>query len=379
MCIRDRQNIDRLCFSTQFFFVVTLNLCGQSFLLVGLQILVMNIPYNAFADGASLIIFPFTLLLCYLLHRFILKLGRFLRIWRIRRSSAHTQLITEMRTTEAEEKDASKIEVAVDFNDFAKPEIAPLTAKANRLEAFVAREDRIAVYRSNFETKLFANPGFRRHFMKENMQWIKENLPLVFSPRTTKIHRPKIIARFKRLTGGVPADDSVEESHEERDRAMHGMEKATARRRLRPSFPFVMTVWLYRARFIRIIRGQVSGIMELLTSPRCEFCGCSWTLRTELVQSIENLFKKFIQDVPDQSLSAWDIPKWQEYFDRNAILRTLCFECSEDLLYAHERGETLKFVSQTRPWRERLGVMGRLVGRTSTVVEENESEKSQSD
>lgn len=96
-----------------------------------------------------------------------------------------------------------------------------------------------------------------------------------------------------------------------------------------------MKQWKFRAVLIRKIRSQVAGIIESSTGQRCEFCGTNYYLRAELVPNIESMFIKFLKDDPSQTVLKWSVDSWQEVFIKNALIRTLCFDCSTKITEHH--------------------------------------------
>jgi len=112
-------------------------------------------------------------------------------------------------------------------------------------------------------------------------------------------------------------------------------EKKIIKKSLPHSFIAILKLWKTRAALIRKIRSQVAGIIESSTGSRCEFCRTNQNLRAELVPNIEDIFIKFLKDHPTQNTVIWSVEKWQEVFKKNALIRTLCFECFTEILDHH--------------------------------------------
>ena len=89
--------------------------------------------------------------------------------------------------------------------------------------------------------------------------------------------------------------------------------------------------WYNRASRLKKIRSQIAGLMQQhMFKEKCEFCKRTWGLRSECMESVEDMFQKFLKENKYQKVE--DIAKWQSYFYKNAILRTICFSCSEEIL-----------------------------------------------
>ena len=108
-------------------------------------------------------------------------------------------------------------------------------------------------------------------------------------------------------------------------------EKENLKKSLKPGFLKIFQVWILRARKIKLIRSQVAGVMERMTQPFCQFCGRNWGLRCETIDSIEELFDKFLKEVKGQNPEKWDLIRWQSYFTKNAYFRTICYSCYEEI------------------------------------------------
>ena len=85
--------------------------------------------------------------------------------------------------------------------------------------------------------------------------------------------------------------------------------------------------WLFQAKFLYKIKSQVAGKLEQLSAPSCGYCGTTWGLKCENINSIKRIFDGFIEDNSYYSRESWDIEDWQQYFGTHAVLRTVCYAC----------------------------------------------------
>ena len=120
---------------------------------------------------------------------------------------------------------------------------------------------------------------------------------------------------------------------------------------------WILKYWVKRAKFVRKIRSQIAGLLEKMTNPYCNFCGINWGLRGETIENIEEIFfafwrelmiieqqqklmeneskikRKFIPEKNEKRVyETSDIIKWQQYFQKHATFRTICFECMNEVL-----------------------------------------------
>ena len=117
---------------------------------------------------------------------------------------------------------------------------------------------------------------------------------------------------------------------------------------------WILKYWVKRAKFIRKIRSQIAGLLERMTNPYCNFCGINWGLRGETIENIEDIFlgfwrellaneeqqklidnhskakRKYSRNSQQENVKrvyeTRDIIKWQQYFQKHATFRTICFE-----------------------------------------------------
>lgn len=100
----------------------------------------------------------------------------------------------------------------------------------------------------------------------------------------------------------------------------------------------IVKFWLTRAIKLKKIRSQIAGLMQNhMVNDRCEFCKKNWGLRSECLENIEDLFEKFLKGNKYQNI--YDISNWQSYFYKHAMLRTVCFSCSEEIIENLRNGQ----------------------------------------
>lgn len=151
----------------------------------------------------------------------------------------------------------------------------------------------------------------------------------------------------------------VENIHETNRRAPQNSE----------SMIWILKYWVKRARFVRLIRSQIAGLLEKMTNKYCNFCGINWGLKGETIESIEEIFHCFWKELMEnekkqrdhkekegknrvifgrsyysnsiREYETRDIINWQQYFEKHATIRTICFECMNEVFEQKKRSSCL--------------------------------------
>jgi hypothetical protein len=83
-------------------------------------------------------------------------------------------------------------------------------------------------------------------------------------------------------------------------------------------------------RVIRKLRVYVQGIVDLHLEAQCQYCGYTYGLLVELIQSIEDMFYTFLKK-NNLKITNFPFPLWIKHFKEHARFRTLCQECLEKI------------------------------------------------
>jgi len=92
----------------------------------------------------------------------------------------------------------------------------------------------------------------------------------------------------------------------------------------------VFSYWLRKAKILNLIKSQIAGKLEQLTKPYCDFCGCTFGLKCEVIDDITRIHKKFLKEY-DFTDRYWRVDFWQNYFHKNCNLRTICYVCYQEI------------------------------------------------
>ena len=146
--------------------------------------------------------------------------------------------------------------------------------------------------------------------------------------------RKEIITSFTGIYGNLDVgqkDEADEHASSELQRHNHFQQKEKNYQLTKP-LDYIVKLWLARAVRMRIIRGQVAGLLEELTNKECYFCGINYGLRAESLDHIEDLYEAYKRLNFTEININQDIINWQAYFKKNVHLRTICYSCSNELL-----------------------------------------------
>ena len=180
--------------------------------------------------------------------------------------------------------------------------------------------------------------------------------------------RDNILSVFSNIYGALEQEKA--DVSAESNRSGFGVDDIGENNRRAPqnseSTIWILKYWVKRAKLVRLIRSQVAGLLEKMTNPYCNFCGINWGLRGETIENIEEIFLDFWrellefekkQKLKDSELKikkkfnprysqqenkkrvyeTSDIIKWQQYFQKHSTLRTICFECMNEVLEKRKR------------------------------------------
>jgi len=96
----------------------------------------------------------------------------------------------------------------------------------------------------------------------------------------------------------------------------------------------VIKYWLLRMRFLRHLRLQVQGTIDLNIQSECLFCRYRYGLQVELMQSLEDMFFDYLELV-GATVANYDYIKWIRHFKKEARYRTTCISCTEKIEMVH--------------------------------------------
>jgi len=312
---RSLQNMDLLCFSSQYYFILTLISIGFGTNMLGLTICLRK-RYNFLADP----VFPLVVAIVILLSESIARMCILISnnkvdvicwngIWRV-----------------AEGKGV--------MDDVIAAKLAIGEGRQEDLEE--ERHDLMALN----------SDSFRRKFIDKNRLWILQHLIQLVTPRSLQStgpdNRPLIdyirdvysdlqtVGEGKRRPGDadVSSDDSSDDEFE--------MRRQWERTPLDGSRLLIAQIWLQKARKRRVFTSTISGIIDKRKDDHCHSCyqTCSYESLTVglawegdySTSAIDNLIHLFEDNYGPEECSP-DL--WKAFFRKHALFYTICNDCTK--------------------------------------------------
>jgi hypothetical protein len=313
------QTLDMMCFSSQYYFIITLFTMGMFLILFAMDIYIEN-NYNPFADPVALLLIVLMIILCKIIGFVMLKLGdiKILRIgWR------------GMWMTK-------QIEGTVDDEVAAKLAIGE--GRQQDLE-----QERMELQALNSER-------FRHRFLERNRPWILHHLVELLTPRSleTTGHDGRPVIEYVRDVyadlmsmgeGMKRAGDRDDISSDEED-ALEAARRNWSRQPLVGASLAIARMWLAKARKRRAFTTLIRGIIDSHKKTSCEVCG-----RTPELNNVRLLAYLATRGEPDPyaidrliamfenqySPDELDPQLWKAFFRAHAEYATRCTVCEDSL------------------------------------------------
>ncbi|CAD8125159.1 unnamed protein product [Paramecium sonneborni] len=328
------RSLDQWCYSSQFYFITTLQVCAIQMIIFGSHIIYVN-KYNIFNDEALIFIIFFWVVVAFFLHHLFIEIGKRLKIWDI-----------SNRVSPQDEQVMSSIG---DIDKLSTSQIpsGPILLIPNWNLAIEFREqtERLSEINNNFQD--FTNDHFKNLFVTSNKQWLADNIQLILSPKTLKQKRKIILDKFNSIYG--PLEKKNEEdpvagfdnawnfrqfaknsqriemartSPQKFNKRIDNMSEATKE---------ILKYWLYRSRNMKTAIKYIGGLLEKITKPFCEYCGLNWGLGVDTETRIEDIYLRFLKQKGLKQISlnmGTEIDDWQNFFPKQCRFRTTCFICN---------------------------------------------------
>jgi len=239
------RSIEQMCFSSQYFMILSVQACGIVYLAMGIEIM-LRAEYNFFKDPLMPGVILFVAFICKLLREIFYRLGLLFKVWKPKAA----YVIWNVSTRENDQPpDYSDIE-GVDFQEQIMNE------------------------------RMMAE-SFRHKFLIHNRNWLIENLPTLLTPRTIKRARPFLTNQFSRILSA--ANPNISDESDDDDSIQFRMSQ------LSKTSALILKDWRKNAQ--RRIRMEESVIAQTLRARKdyCEKCLSRGQLKAEPLIAIEEL------------------------------------------------------------------------------------------
>jgi hypothetical protein len=287
------RTLDQMCFSSQFYMMVTIHCTGIVLLIFAIEIMVQH-NYNMFADPLLLIIPPILLLMLHASKKLVVWVAMKCNMWQLKHAN------TAWHST-----------IVVDDEELGLPKWEELGNL------------RGASHEQYMMNQRIASETFRHKFVDYNRAWLVDQLPKILTPRTLRRSKPFLVAQFAKILGSVRSDISSDEDSDE-EGPVFGPVVASS------STFAIAKMWHARAKWRRRLRETVQPIIERSRRPQCEICLSAKQLIVDLVIPIEVLGDRFLDDQMAKggnTTGPLDKVAWKNFFQQHEKFHTYCQPC----------------------------------------------------
>lgn len=286
------RSIDHLCFSSQFYLMITIHVNSIIYLVIGIDMM-NRASHNLFGDPATPIILCVSLLVVLTLKFFFTSCSFLLNIWGIRNDNKewHSGVILA--------------------ESFKLPDWSELREASH--EAFEMN-------------KRISSNTFRHKFVSYNRSWLIEQLPNLLTPRTLRRGKPFLLNQLAKtihnLNNDISSDDEDSDLGVFRNSPTLSKEAKT-----------LLKDWVSKAQSRVMYTQCVQHLIERSKSSHCEQCLGTKALNVECKTSPDELiiaFEKLHRTNPfDRSL-------WKQFWYNHQKYRTICASCKSKKM-RHDR------------------------------------------
>lgn len=283
-CIEEGlRRLDQMCFSSQYFLMLTIQFNGIIYVMLAYQIWIQN-KYSPFSDPAVFFIGGYLFALFLVLRHGVLWLAVRLKVWRIKHENTAWHIVQE----EEDELDVPAWE----------------EIKGASTEAFLLNQ------RITSET-------FRYKFLNYNRTWLINQLPQLLTPRTLRRSRPYLINQFERIINAKR--DDISDDSDGAEEKKFGPVALTAPSRN------IIRWWLGRARRRMRLRNFVEPLIKRARGAQCEQCLSRKQLQVEYEVDLDTMAAMYDRSYPgDEEV---DQVQWKTFWTNNQRYHTICLAC----------------------------------------------------
>ncbi|CAM9092103.1 unnamed protein product, partial [Ectocarpus fasciculatus] len=278
------RTLDQMCFSSQFYFMLTVHVSGIIYFVFGIEIM-LRWEYNAFSDTAAMAIIFYLIACAIFLEIFFLYIAKTVGLWKIKHEN------TAWLIEQVEEDD-------IDLPGWED-------VKGASHDAYLMNQ------RITSET-------FRLKFLNYNRAWLIQQLPQLLTPRTLRRSRPYLISQFARIISSRRGDISDDSDQGDKDQKF-GPVALTA-----PSRALIRW-WLGKARRRLRLKHVVEPLIRRARGVECEQCLSRKQLNVEYEIDVDEMMSMYEAAYPEDE--EIDQVQWKAFWSRNQIYHTICLSC----------------------------------------------------
>jgi hypothetical protein len=353
------QNIEKLNFSSQYYFLLSSYANGIIFVIVSIVALMLR-NFNFFGDPATLVIFIFVSVVYYMTELIFIKIGKLLNIWKI-------NVEEEKRVDENLNCDIANFRTQ--SNNYVQSFISKDKGKSNPImsiknwERIKYLKEQEQFIEENLRTERMNLEITKNQFLNVNKKWLQANIGEILSPRTLVLNKKKIINFMKKQFGekspnltldSIKLDNYSEDEKGEKRKDKHNeisdafnennekdenleyknylIKKNLKINLIENTNLFkILSVWKNRASLSNNLMKNIELIIKNKKGKRCENCGSFYNLRSVNKTNILKFFLKFIKK-HKFSVENYDLQLLRHEFYHGAKIETICEICYYDRL-----------------------------------------------
>ena len=294
-CIEDDlRKMDQMCFSSQYFTMLTVQFTGITFIVQAFEIYFRFGPGgntgpnvgSPFSDSAFPLMALWMMAVYCILQYLCIQFAIQFKLWAIKHEN----------TKWHGDKD--------DDDDMDLPDWDDIKGASH--DAYLMNQR-------------ITSDTFRFKFLNYNRAWLIQQLPSLLTPRTLRRSRPYLINQLARVIGNRRQDISDDS---EDDAPKFGKVALTA-----PSRSLIRW-WLAKARRRMRLRQIVEPLISKARGPECERCLSRKQLQVECEIDLDEMARRYDEVYPgDEEV---DQIQWKNFWQQNQRHHTICLKCITD-------------------------------------------------
>ncbi|GFH60968.1 hypothetical protein CTEN210_17444 [Chaetoceros tenuissimus] len=284
-CISDSvRTMDHMCFSSQFYMMMTIHVNGILYLVLGIQ-MISRARHNLFGDPATPLIIGVLVLTTAILKKILISVSLFLGIWRIRH---------ENTAWHAGINDTGAVKLP-DWDNI----------KGASHEAFEMN-------------KRISSDSFRHKFLNYNRSWLIEQLPSILTPRTVRRSKPFLTNQVARVIQSLNGDISSDSESEDEPNIFVDTVSMS------PEANTLLKDWHASAKRRLKLKESVLDLIERGKGSHCFKCSSKKSLKVQTLLSLEEMDARFKDSGSNAEV---DIALWKQFWFKTMKYQTICLNC----------------------------------------------------
>ena len=302
-------SLEKLCFSSQYYFILTIFTSGLFLITIGL-IGIMTYNYNIFGDLATLLILIYIFFVSYITEKFCIFCAKLIKLWNV----------DKIKQDDIDEKEERKLDITLKkektdlkLKDFQK------IKNWEKIKYVKEQEDLLM---ENLITEKMMLETTRNKFLNSNKKWLQMMLNKIITPRTLVINKEKILKimqkKFKKKKVNLSDHLSLTDTEVKNENDY--------KYSFSPSETSIKIIHFWRKK--NQLNKYLLELTKLISLQKkksfCNKCGTNANIRCVVKSNLFEILKNFIKKRENMNFDELD---FKLYFKNNAIFVTICSKC----------------------------------------------------